>query len=367
MYTSGAIRHLASYTLMNASIAHVTIRPMFGSRLLEGSMDQLRIFVSHSSRDKTFADALVKALRDAGADVWYDEHNLGTGQLLEEIQRELRARSVFIVILSVSAFASPWVTRECTWAFQLYDRDPSRTMLPIVATPVRRADFDNMLFLESFKRIAAPGDLPYSRSETINRTLGLIGLHTHSLEESSAVMDVSTLISEARILMTQRSNEQAIPLLDRAIELAPTSVEAWSERGSANWSLGRVQDALMDWVCWVILAPSSPEAWGNMGMPLVSLGRPDEALRAYDRAITLNASTWGWTRRGEALNALGRYDEALAAFEEALSPPMMAKLAGSEHNWVRADAWRGKAATFRALGREAAAQEADRRIKELAG
>ena len=32
------------------------------------------------------------ALRDAGADVWYDEHNLTSGQLMELVQRELSLR-----------------------------------------------------------------------------------------------------------------------------------------------------------------------------------------------------------------------------------------------------------------------------------
>ena len=330
-------------------------------------MDQLRIFVSHSSRDKLFADALVKTLREAGADVWYDEHNLGTGQLLEEIQRELRARPIFIVILSVSSFVSPWVTRECTWAFQLCDREPSRIILPVVATPIRRVAFDGMLFLESFKRIAGPGDMPYPRAEAIDRTLGLLGLSPQSGSQHVSVTDVSQHLSEANSLKVQGLNEQSLSLLDRAIELAPTNFSAWEERGGINWSLGRVQDALDDFECAVILAPSSGAAWGNYGLPLAALGRHTEALRAYDRAITLDASTWAWTRRGEALNALGRHEEALAAVEEGLSPPMLAKLTGSEHNWVRADVWRGKAVSLRALGRDAEAQEADRHVKELGG
>ena len=46
--------------------------------------------------------------------MWYDEHNLGAGQLLEEIQREVQARPVFVVLLSKNAFAAQWVRRETT-------------------------------------------------------------------------------------------------------------------------------------------------------------------------------------------------------------------------------------------------------------
>jgi len=51
---------------------------------------QPRVFVSHSHEDDAFCRALVAGLRAAGADVWYDEHNLGSGQLLDTIEAELR-------------------------------------------------------------------------------------------------------------------------------------------------------------------------------------------------------------------------------------------------------------------------------------
>jgi tetratricopeptide (TPR) repeat protein len=224
-----------------------------------------------------------------------------------------------------------------------------------------------MLFLESFKRVAAPGDMPYPRAEAIDRTLALLSLQTYPREQPGTEADASRLVSEARSLAAQGLTEQALLLLDRAIELAPTSFEAWEERGGKSWDTGHIQDALINFECAVILAPSNAGGWGNYGLPLAALGRYEEALRAYDRAITLGASTWSWTRRGEALNALGRYDEALEAFEEALSPPMLALLLGTEHNWIRANAWTGKAVALRALGREAEAQAADRHVKELGG
>ena len=104
-------------------------------------MDALRIFLSHSSQDKVIADAFVLSLRDAGADVWYDEQNLGAGHLMNEIQRELDRRPMFIVLLSKAAFASKWVKHETDWAFELTDRDPTRLMLPVTVEPIERSDF----------------------------------------------------------------------------------------------------------------------------------------------------------------------------------------------------------------------------------
>jgi hypothetical protein len=77
----------------------------------------LPIFVSHSHEDTAFCQALVTALRGAGADVWYDEENLGAGHLMDVIQQELGRRKNVIVILSKRALASKWVRRATGWLY----------------------------------------------------------------------------------------------------------------------------------------------------------------------------------------------------------------------------------------------------------
>jgi hypothetical protein len=139
-------------------------------------MAQMRVFVSHSSKDKMFCDRLVGALRGAGADVWYDEHNLGAGVLRHEIAQQLAARPVVIVIVSKAALTSQWVRDECEWAYNLYRRKPERLILPVVAAPYDLDDFDNLLFLESFRRVEAPGNQPLPFVEAVERTLRLLQL-----------------------------------------------------------------------------------------------------------------------------------------------------------------------------------------------
>ncbi len=123
-------------------------------------MGELRVFVSHNYADTGFGDALAQGLRGAGADVWYDEQNLGAGRLRKEISRELASRPAFIVVLSKAAFASEWVQDECEWAYNLYKREPNRIILPVTAQPIEPSDFNAMLFIESFTRIEAPGFRP---------------------------------------------------------------------------------------------------------------------------------------------------------------------------------------------------------------
>src|SRR5258706_4306393 len=149
-------------------------------------MGRMRIFVSHSSQDNAFCDALVHGLRDAEANVWYDQQNLGVGQLLDVITKELRDRKVFIVILSKTAFASQWVRQECKWAFNLSVREPERLILPVVAQPVEQADFNAMLYLEDFRRIEGPANQPYPEAEAIAQTLALLSLTPASTAATSA-------------------------------------------------------------------------------------------------------------------------------------------------------------------------------------
>src|SRR5262249_35105008 len=78
---------------------------------------KMKIFVSHSHKDAAACHALVAALRGAGADVWYDEHNMTAGRLGPIIERELGARPVFILVLSPTALASSWVEDEARWAY----------------------------------------------------------------------------------------------------------------------------------------------------------------------------------------------------------------------------------------------------------
>ncbi|HEU5437735.1 MAG TPA: SUMF1/EgtB/PvdO family nonheme iron enzyme [Ktedonobacterales bacterium] len=81
-----------------------------------------RIFVSHSHEDNDYCRAFIAALRGAlGGDdaVWYDEHNLGWGNIRRTIERELEQRQHFVAILSPAAVESPWVNDEIDAALGL--------------------------------------------------------------------------------------------------------------------------------------------------------------------------------------------------------------------------------------------------------
>src|SRR5258708_22791065 len=128
--------------------------------------EQLNVFVSHSHQDDAVCRQLVTALRGVGADVWYDEHNMGSGQLGPTIEREIKARPVFVLILSPAALTSAWVEDEARWAYGLYRKDRTRTIQPVLAAPLNEGDI--WLFLQDFKRIEAPGGKPFPAAESVH-------------------------------------------------------------------------------------------------------------------------------------------------------------------------------------------------------
>ena len=75
------------------------------------------VFLSHSSKDRAFAQKLVRVLRRHGIPVWYSETNvLGAQQWHDEIGAALRRCDWLVLVLSPSAVESVWVKRELVYA-----------------------------------------------------------------------------------------------------------------------------------------------------------------------------------------------------------------------------------------------------------
>lgn len=282
--------------------------------------EQLRGFVSHSHEDNAFCHAIVAALRDAGADVWYDEHNLGSGRLGPTIERELRDRHIFVVILSPDALRSQWVEDETRWAYGLLRRDPKRIIQPITAATFREEDI--WLFMQDFKRIEAPNCLPYPMNEAATYLLRALTLPSAD-ELPSAVTrqmseDVDDLLMRGKALAKQERYDAALLLMERATQLAPGVSEAWTDLGDLLDDLGRFDDALAAYNRAVNISPYDAIIWSGKGMVLYDLGRYGDALDAFDRALALDPiAPDGWGGKAISLRALGRDTEAEVAERRA--------------------------------------------------
>jgi tetratricopeptide (TPR) repeat protein len=290
--------------------------------MAETTPNQMRIFVSHSHKDDDACHALVDALRGAGADVWYDEHNMGSGKLMEVIDRELRARPVFLMILSPAALASEWVRDESAWAYRLYKRDPKRIILPVLVEVVNEDEI--WLWMQDFRRIETSGVTPFPENERIRLTLRVLTL-TPAGEQAVVVTpqpgeSLEDLLIQGNALQAQDRHVEALPFFERAALLDPDSFDAWFNLGYTLSQLKRKADALPAYERATTLDPSSGVAWSNKGSVLIYLQRYETGLAACEKALALNPNyALAWNNKGWALDSLKRHDEALAAYDRALT------------------------------------------------
>jgi Flp pilus assembly protein TadD len=314
------------------------------------------IFVSHAHEDNAWCRTFVEALQQGGASVWYDEHNLGYGVLGEEIERELRVRPIFIVILSPASVGKPWVRREMDAAMYLRDQNPERIILPVVA---EKAELP--LFWVGYKRVSGPGDIGIDATEAAGRVIHTLGIVAAEAPAAAPPPVETETAAEANTrgdgLYAQKRYAEALSAYERATTLEPGNAIYWKDTGNALADLGRYAEALSAIEQALILDPQSAPAWNSKGTVLYDLGRHDEALSAIEQALILDPqSAPAWNSKGVVLRRLSRRDEALSAYERALAlDPKYA------------DAWMNKIALLNRLGRPAEAGEAERQRDKALG
>lgn len=82
-------------------------------------MNKLKIFLSHSSRDKDFVRRLNKDLKSGGFETWLDEDNIPyAASIPDQIQTGLKNSDILFLFLSEASVNSRWVTTE--WQSQFF-------------------------------------------------------------------------------------------------------------------------------------------------------------------------------------------------------------------------------------------------------
>jgi hypothetical protein len=74
---------------------------------------KVRVFVSHSGKDKPFVRKLVEALKKHLLDIWVDEHEIKVGDsLMVKISGALKDVDYLVIVLSQASVSSRWVEQE---------------------------------------------------------------------------------------------------------------------------------------------------------------------------------------------------------------------------------------------------------------
>jgi len=75
------------------------------------------VFLSHSTRDRRFAERIAQVLRDHGVPVWHSGTNIvGAKQWHDEIGKALQRCDWLVLVLSRHSVKSQWVKRELLYA-----------------------------------------------------------------------------------------------------------------------------------------------------------------------------------------------------------------------------------------------------------
>ncbi|HXJ93059.1 MAG TPA: toll/interleukin-1 receptor domain-containing protein [Terriglobia bacterium] len=92
------------------------------------------VFLSHSARDRRFADKVATFLRSHGVPVWYSSTNIvGAQQWHDQIGEALRRCDWFVVVLSPNSVKSRWVRLEL--GFALRDARYDNRIVPLLLRP----------------------------------------------------------------------------------------------------------------------------------------------------------------------------------------------------------------------------------------
>ena len=93
------------------------------------------IFISHSSKDDDFVNALREALEELSLVVWDDARKLRGGDKIEEqVVEAIEDARQFIAVLSTNAINSPWVLKEIQKALEVerHRKDRGYSVIPIL-------------------------------------------------------------------------------------------------------------------------------------------------------------------------------------------------------------------------------------------
>jgi protein O-GlcNAc transferase len=157
------------------------------------------------------------------------------------------------------------------------------------------------------------------------------------------------------ILIQKDNPDQALRLLQRAVEVDPSVPHFHSNLGALLGRTGRQEEGIAALHEALRLKPEYPEAWNNLGVALEQLGRFPNAVEAHDRALALRPGyPQSHNHRGNCLRKMGRLEEAIQSHRRA------AKLKPDY-----GDAYHALAAAYGEQGNQRKVIECHRKLVEL--
>lgn len=147
---------------------YLLIETIFSERYIKARFTQKvsgkRIFISHSSVDKTFAKLLATDLAEAGHKPWLDEWEIKVGSSIpKEISKGIEECDYLIIILSKTAVLSNWVENE--WQSVYWDEVKSGTV-KIIPVLIEKCNVPRLLAHKKYAKFTS--DYSYGLDEILH-------------------------------------------------------------------------------------------------------------------------------------------------------------------------------------------------------
>ena len=121
------------------------------------------------------------------------------------------------------------------------------------------------------------------------------------------------------LLVEQGKAADAVPLLQRALEVEPGFAEAHHNFGNAFLKLGQLEEAFRSYQKAVEIEPSNALAQNNLGSLLLKKDKPTEAIPHFQAALKARPDfAEAYYNLGNAQLQLGANDEALVSFQKTV-------------------------------------------------
>ena len=172
---------------------------------------------------------------------------------------------------------------------------------------------DAKAVLDQAKSKGAKGDGFDQLDEKIN----------HSATKKEHLSNTGAPEDQLKGLINQYTHGQYQEALTQALHLLkqfPNSINLYNIIGTANKSLGKLEDSIEAYKKVISLKPNIAGAHFNLGNALKEQGKPEEAIEAYTEALSINPDyAEAYNNMGNALKDKGKKKEAIAAYRKAIS------------------------------------------------
>lgn len=162
-----------------------------------------------------------------------------------------------------------------------------------------------------------------NRSKISSLRTAAVGIILHALSFTSSPAHVAAPRDDAALcgfLQIQRQFHHALDHCDSALRQDPSNADIFSNRGSANLSLGNFESALADFSRSIEERPSDASNYFNRALVHAATEQHHQAIGDYTKALELMPSlAIAYNNRGLAFEKLGERDKAVADFRAALA------------------------------------------------